>query len=194
MQGDIVSGVLLPLVWLLGHFMGVCRAVDVQVGTMMGQVFLVLGLPVGIGMLVRHLQPIRALRLEPIATKVATWLFVLIVLLAVVKNWSPLRDNFQTLAPFAVALNITMLACGFLIAWMVRLSRKQSVTLGIETAMQNAALALVIASTVLKDDAMAVPGALYGVLMYVGGLVFAFAMRRFTAEAAPHSKGEIAHD
>jgi BASS family bile acid:Na+ symporter len=38
----------------------------------------------------------------------------------------------------------------------------------------------VIASTVLKDDTMAIPGALYGVLMYAGGLVFAFSMRRFT--------------
>jgi BASS family bile acid:Na+ symporter len=27
---------------------------------------------------------------------------------------------------------------------------------------------------------MAIPGALYGVLMYAGGLVFALAMRRFT--------------
>ena len=46
---------------------------------------------------------------------------------------------------------------------------------------RNAALALVIASSVLKEDAMAVPGALYGVLMYAGGLLFAFSMRRFTA-------------
>jgi BASS family bile acid:Na+ symporter len=42
-------------------------------------------------------------------------------------------------------------------------------------------LALVIASTVLKDDAMAIPGALYGVLMYVGGLVFALTMRRLNS-------------
>jgi len=40
------------------------------------------------------------------------------------------------------------------------------------------ALALVIASSVLKVDAMAIPGALYGVLMYAGGLLFALTMRR----------------
>ena len=91
-----------------------------------------------------------------------------------------LRDNFTSLAPFAVVLNVTMLCIGFGVAWAARLSYRQSVTLGIETAVQNAALALVIASTVLKQDAMAIPGALYGVLMYAGGLVFALAMRRFT--------------
>ena len=77
-----------------------------------------------------------------------------------------------------------MLGCGFGAAWLARLSRRQSVTLGIETAVQNATLALVIASTMLKQDAMAIPGAVYGVLMYAGGLLFAFTMRRFTAEQA----------
>ena len=176
----------LPLIvtWSLGHFLGAQRAVDVPVGTMMGQVFLVLGLPVTLGMVVRQLQPTRALRWEPLATRVATGLFIVIVLVAVIKNWHLVQANIVSLAPFAVTLNITMLACGFGVAWLARLSPRQSVTLGIETAMQNAALALVIASSVLKDDTMAIPGALYGVLMYAGGLLFAFAMRRFTQEPA----------
>lgn len=172
----------LPLIvtWALGHFLGAARAVDVPVGLMMGQVAFVLGLPVSLGMAARHRWSHWALRFEPRATRVATVLFALIVVLAVVKNWPLLRDNFTSLAPFAVVLNVTMLCIGFGVAWAARLSYRQSVTLGIETAVQNAALALVIASTVLKNDAMAIPGALYGVLMYAGGLVFALAMRRFT--------------
>ena len=161
----------LPLVvtWALGHYLGAARAVDVPVGLMMGQVAMVLGLPVSAGMWVRHRWGAWAQRFEPRATRVATVLFVLIVVLAVAKNWALLRDNFSTLAPFALLLNISMLCVGFGVAWAARLSRSQSVTLGIETAVQNAALALVIASTVLQDDAMAIPGALYGVLMYAGG-------------------------
>jgi bile acid:Na+ symporter, BASS family len=69
----------------------------------------------------------------------------------------------------------------------VRLSRRQAVTLGIETAVQNATLALVVASSILQQDAMSVPGAVYGVLMYAGGLAFAFGMRRFTASQGPSS-------
>lgn len=172
----------LPLIvtWALGHFLGAARAVDVPVGMMMGQVAFVLGLPVSLGMAARHRWSQWASRFEPRATRVATVLFALIVVLAVVKNWPLLRDNFTSLAPFAVVLNVTMLCIGFGVAWAARLSYRQSVTLGIETAVQNAALALVIASSVLKEDAMAIPGALYGVLMYAGGLLFALAMRRFT--------------
>lgn len=177
----------LPIIvtWALGHYLGAARGVDVPVGLMMGQVALVLGVPVSLGMLARQRFSAWALRFEPRATRVATLLFILIVVLAVLKNWALLRDNFATLAPFAVLLNISMLCVGFAVAWAARLSRSQSVTLGIETAVQNAALSLVIASSVLKDDAMAIPGALYGVLMYAGGLLFAFTMRRFLpAQAA----------
>ena len=48
----------------------------------------------------------------------------------------------------------------------------------------NAALALVIAGTVLGDDAMAIPGAVYGVLMYGSGLLFALTMRRCARDHA----------
>ena len=173
----------LPLIvtWALGHYLGAARAVNVPVGLMMGQVALVLGVPVSLGMLARHRWSAWALRFEPRATRIATVLFVLIVVVAVAKNWALLGDNFTSLAPFAVVLNVGMLCVGFGVAWLARLSRSQSITLGIETAVQNAALALVIASTVLKDDAMAIPGALYGVLMYVGGLVFALTMRRLNS-------------
>ncbi|HEY1147115.1 MAG TPA: bile acid:sodium symporter family protein [Pseudoduganella sp.] len=173
----------LPLVvtFALQYFAGSSQAVNAPAGAMMGQIFLMLGVPVVLGMFVRHRWPQQALKLEKTCTKVATVLFILIVAAAVAKNWALLRDNFTTLAPFAVALNVTMLLVGFLVAWLARLSRRQSVTLGIETAVQNATLGLVIASTMLKQDAMAVPVALYGVLMYAGGLLFAYAMRRFTA-------------
>lgn len=171
----------LPLVvsFSLQHFAGTSQAVSAPVGAMMAQVFVMVGLPVVLGMIVRHRWTTWALRAEPIATRAATALFVLIVMGAAARNWALLRDNFATLAPFAIGLNLVMLFGGFLVAWMARLSRRQSVTLGIETAVQNATLALVIASTVLKQDAMAIPGAIYGVLMYAGGLLFAFGMRRF---------------
>jgi BASS family bile acid:Na+ symporter len=170
----------LPLIvsFALDHFAGASQTVRAPVGMMMGQIFVMLGLPVALGMIVRRFWTARALRIEPVATRIATVLFVVIVLGAVLKNWAALRDNFATLAPFAIALNLLMLAVGFGMARLARLSRQQSVTLGIETSVQNATLAMVIASTVLQQDQMAVPGALYGVLMYAGGLLFAWLMRR----------------
>lgn len=168
--------------WSLAHFAEGARDVAVPVELMMVNVFLMMGLPVSLGMALRAWRGALAKKIEPILTKVSTGLFVLVVAAAVVKNWDLLLQHFSTLAPLALTLNLTMLAGGFLIAWLARLPRQQAVTLGIETAVQNATLALVIAGTVLNNDAMAVPGAVYGVLMYAGGLLFALTMRRFTAE------------
>lgn len=170
------------LSWSLAYFDGSPQAVAVPIVPLMTQVFAMLGLPVGLGMLTRAWKPQTAIRLEPLFTRIATLLFVIVVMAAVVKNWGLMRSHFGTLAPLALGLNLTMLACGFIVAWLARLPRRQAVTLGIETAVQNATLALVIASTVLKNDAMAVPGAVYGVVMYGGGLLFALVMRRFTDE------------
>ena len=171
----------LPLIvsYSLGEFMGAEQAVKAPVGTLMGQVFMIVALPVSVGMAARHFWPAAMRRFEGIATKIATVLFILIVAAAIAKNWTLLRENFSTLAPFALGLNLSMLVVGFVAAWLARLGAKQAVTLGIETAVQSATLALVVASTVLKQDAMAVPGAIYGVLMYVGGLGFALVARRF---------------
>lgn len=159
-------------------------AVEVPVTTVMANVFFLLGVPVGLGMLWRRLAPARAISFERVATKISTVLFLIIVALAVIKNWALVASSLGLLVPLALTLNVTMLLLGFTLAWLARLSRRQSVTLGIESSVQNATLALVIASSVLKDEAMAIPGAVYGVTMYVGGLVFAYGMRRFTAGEA----------
>lgn len=180
---SVLTIVTLPLVvvWAMNHYTGAAAAVQVPVGAMMGQVFVVVGLPVLLGMLTRHFKPALALRFEPVATKAATVLFILVVAAAVAKNWALLVANFSTLAVFAVALNLAAMVGGFVMAWLTRLSRRQAVTVAIETGVQNATLALLIASTVLGNDALGVPGAVYGVLMYLGGLVFAVTMRRVLA-------------
>lgn len=182
---SVITIFTLPFIvsWSLGHFAGSAQEVQVPVGLMMVNVFAMMGLPVGLGMAFRAWREGRAKKLEPVLTKISTVLFVAVVAAAVVKNWALLQTHFTTLAPLALVLNLSMLAGGFTVAWLARLPRQQSVTLGIETAVQNATLALVIAGTVLGNDAMSVPGAVYGVVMYGGGLLFAFAMRRFTAQA-----------
>lgn len=185
---SVMTVFTLPLIvsFSLQHFMQADQVVSAPVGALMGQILLMLGLPVALGMLLRAKREAFVLTFEPKATQVSTVLFVLIVLAAVAKNWALLRDNFATLAPLAVVLNVGMLMVGFAVAALARLSRRQSVTLGIESSVQNATLALVVASTVLGQDAMAIPGAIYGVLMYAGGLAFAYGMRRYTtAEAVP---------
>ena len=184
---SLMTIITLPLIVTLamGHFLGAHQQIDFPVGFMMIQVFAMLGLPVALGMLARRAWPRAAQRFEPLATRLSTLAFAIIVVGALVKNWSLFEQNFSAVAPLALALNVLMLILGFAVAKLGRLQRRQAITIATETAMQNATLAIVIGSTVLQDDALVVPAAIYGVLMYVGGLVFAFTVRRSHAPVAP---------
>jgi BASS family bile acid:Na+ symporter len=67
-------------------------------------------------MLARHRWGAWARAFEPRATRIATVLFVLIVVAAVAQKLGALGDNFTSLAPFAVVLNVSMLGVGFGVA------------------------------------------------------------------------------
>jgi BASS family bile acid:Na+ symporter len=78
---------------------------------------------------------------------------------------------------------------GFGLSKLVGVDIRQAATVAIESSVQNGTLAIVIASSILKQDIMSVPGAIYGVLMYVSGIAFVFVMRKV---APPLSREEEA--
>ena len=187
---SIVTVFTLPLIVrvAMGHFLGSDTAIAFPAAYMMWQIVMLLALPVACGMLINAFRPAFASRIEPGASKLATLCFVLTVVAAAMGNWSVLTEHFVDLAPFVILLNLTMLLCGFLLAKWARLDIRQVVTLAIESAMQNATLAIVIASSVLHRETLAIPGLLYGILMYAGGITFAFGVRRWTIPNAIPAK------
>lgn len=71
-MASVLTIFTLPMIvsFSLAHFAGASRAVAVPVGAMMGQIFLMAGLPVALGMVVRKRRLAWALRMEPKATKI----------------------------------------------------------------------------------------------------------------------------
>ncbi len=151
------------------------------VGQTMGQIFIVMGLPVVIGMLVRARASAFALRWQPALGTASAVVFVAIIAVSIARNWPLFQQHTAALAPLVIAINVTMLGLGYGLARLVRADRRQSVTVAIESSVQNATLAIVIASTLLGDNTMMLPGAIYGLLMYVGGIAFVFLARRMLA-------------
>lgn len=185
---SVVTIVSLPLIvsFAYAKFMAAeAVAVKLPIGLMMGQIFLIVGLPVALGMLFRAWKTDSALKLEPIATKVAAVLFVLIVAGALAKNWALFAATFGQLAPLVLLLNLSMLAIGYGLSRLAQLDTRQSVTVALETAVQNATLAILVGSTLLKNDQMALPGVVYGILMYAGGVIFVFVARRLVGADKP---------
>ncbi|MDQ3027516.1 MAG: bile acid:sodium symporter family protein [Pseudomonadota bacterium] len=179
----LVSIVTVPLIVsaAIAHFTADARAVPFPVGQTMAQIFVVMGLPVVIGMLVRAKASAFAQRWQPMLGTASAVVFVAIIAVSIARNWPLFQQHTASLAPLVLAINLAMLALGYAVARLARADRRQSVTVAIESSVQNATLAIVIASTILRDDTMMLPGAIYGAMMYLGGIAFVFIARRMLA-------------
>jgi BASS family bile acid:Na+ symporter len=180
----LVSIVTVPFIVgaAITHFMGDALQVPFPVGQTMAQIFVVMGAPVFLGMLLRARAPAFAARWQPRLGTVSALVFVAIIVVSVARNWALFQVHTASLAPLVFAINVTMMALGFGMALALRADRRQAVTVSIESSVQNGALAIVIASAILQNETMVLPGAIYGVLMYVTGIAFVFVARRILAK------------
>jgi BASS family bile acid:Na+ symporter len=177
----VVAVFTIPLIldWSLTHFMGAQQQVAFPYGLVMGQIALLLGVPVALGMLLRKSAPDFTRRFHGTMGLIATVLFVLIVLAAIAKNWGLLKEHAPSLAPMVLAINLVMLLIGLGLSLLARVPLRQAATVAIESSVQNSTLAIVISSTILMNDTMMLPAAVYGILMYFTGILFVLITRRF---------------
>lgn len=180
----LVSIVTVPLIlsWATAHFMGKGAQMSFPYSLVTGQIFMIMGVPVALGMLLRAKATVFTKRIQSKLSLVATVLFLIILVAAVAKNWVMFKEHGLGLAPLVFTMNITMLLLGFSLTKLVGAPLRQAVTVGIESSVQNGTLAIVIASSILMNDVMALPAAVYSILMYVTGIAFVFIVRRYAPQ------------
>lgn len=178
----LVSILTVPAIiaFALQHFMGASAAIDFPAAQVMLQIFIVMGLPVAAGMLLRARNPDAAMRWQPRLGTLSALVFVAIIAASVFKHWALFAAHALPLSPLVFSINIGMLLLGLGLSLLAKVSLRQATTVAIEASVQNGALAIVIASTLLGNDTMMLPGAIYGTLMYVSGVIFVFIIRRFS--------------
>jgi BASS family bile acid:Na+ symporter len=177
----VVAIVTVPLIlsWSLTYFMDSNQQIRLPYSMVMGQIFMLLGVPVGLGMLFRAKAPAWTKRFGSTMSLVSTLIFLGIFAAAVAKNWSMFQEHGLVLAPLVFFINVMMLSVGFALPKFFGVPLRQAATVAIESAIQNGTLAIVIASSILMNDVMAAPAAIYSVLMYVSGIPFVFVIRRY---------------
>ncbi len=176
----IVSIVTVPLIVAaaLRYFLGAESRVDFPASTMMVQIFAVMGLPVAIGMALRARFPGFAARWQPRLGALSALIFLGIVVASVARHWSLFVEHTGSLAPLVFSINFSMLVIGYALSRALRVDKRQAATVAIESSVQNTALAIVIASSMLRNDVMVLPAAIYSALMYATGIAFVFVARR----------------
>lgn len=159
-------------------------AVDVPLIDLMIQVAGLTVLPVLIGMGVRRRRPDFCERVKSSSKIFASAFLGIVVLALVVQNIDDIIDDGPRFAPAFIVMNLVALAAGYTVANLAGIDRAQSMTIAIETGLQNATLAIALALTVLDNEDMAIIPGLYGVWMLLTGFGFAFYMTRDERRAA----------
>ncbi len=124
-------------------------------------------IPVAIGMLIRKRKPNLAQQLDrPVKILSAVFLFIVIAG-ALFKEKENMVGFFKLIGPAALLLNLITMAVGFGTSRLTNHNLKQSLTIAIESGIQNGTLGIAIATTLLNNAAMSIPAAIYSLLMFV---------------------------
>jgi BASS family bile acid:Na+ symporter len=179
---SILALLTLPLIvnWSLVHFMGEGQSIPLVLDKVL-QVFAIVLVPVLIGMTVRRFNPAAASALDkPVRILSALFLF-LVIGAAVAKEWDKLPDYFRQVGLAALAFNLLSMAVGYLVPRLIRLPKRQATAIGMEIGIHNGTLAIAVASgpTLLNNPTMAIPPAIYSLIMFFTAAAFgAWAAKR----------------
>jgi bile acid:Na+ symporter, BASS family len=181
---SVVSVLTLPLIaaFSLNYFMG-ADAPEMNILTLGLQMVLITIVPVGIGIWIHSKKQTFTKKFEPIASKISSGLFALIVVAALASEWNTFVENVKVLGPAIVILIIAMLLIGYFSSKMFKMKEPQAVSVAIATGIQNATLGIAIGNIILPAaeglSVFSLPSGVYGILMYLVCLPIVFLYVRF---------------
>lgn len=170
---SLLSVLTLPIIvgFSVTNLMGEA-APEMNVMKIAGGSFAIVAVPTLLGMVVRHFAEGFALKFERIARHIASALFVVIILGAIYSLREQVIGFFAEAGMVALALNVVMMALAYLIARMGGLMGPQRTAITLECGLQNGTLAIFVAVTLIGNETMMVPGAVYSLVMYATAVVF----------------------
>ncbi|WP_419811232.1 bile acid:sodium symporter family protein [Bacterioplanoides sp.] len=149
--------------------------------------FLITTTPVMLGVFIRHHKPAVVKKIETPLERTAIALWIIIVFLAIAKSWNILVDNFVEMGTSMLLLPFVMLMIGLVIGVLLKLTRKESKTISIETGIQNSPMAITLAAAISGSELgiteLALPAALYSITMYLVVIPFIFVYRKWQDDA-----------
>lgn len=152
----------------------ILRSISLNYFDVLVTIFMIIIVPMFLGMSFRHYSPQKANKLEHYMKNLSMLIFLVIVVLAVLSN----LDSFISYIPLIIGLviihNFTAILTGYLTAKAFKLGRKSVKTLMIETGIQNSGLGLALIFTFFDGlGGMTLVAAGWGVWHIVSGLTLA---------------------
>ena len=153
---------------------------DISLISMARDMFLIVTVPVILGMLFRRFASRAALGLEPIAKKISTILFILVLLGAILAQRENVIAYFAQAGLITFALNVIMMLVAYFIAQSLASGTEQKKCITIECGLQNGTLAIFVATSIFGGGMYVIPAATYSLIMFVTSLIFVYLIRKTT--------------
>jgi BASS family bile acid:Na+ symporter len=169
--GSLVVIATLPLFanFAIEHFSHGDARVYLPVPRTIGMMVAIILLPVVLGMYIRHRASTFAARAEKLVGAFGVVVLVVLIIgigISVYDRWVAI---LVSAGPAVIALVFCAIALGFLGSRLLRLSAAEAMTVTLSITIRNAAIGMVLAITMMHSSEIAVPPALFGLLMYVAG-------------------------
>jgi len=136
--------------------------------------------PVILGMLFRRFASAIALTFEPIAKKISTVLFVLVLLGAIAAERENVVSYFAQAGLITLVLNVVMMVVAYFVAHSLASGTKQKKSITIECGLQNGTLAIFVATSIFGGGMYVIPAATYSLIMFATSLIFVYLVRKIT--------------
>ncbi|EMY82705.1 solute:Na+ symporter, BASS family protein [Psychroflexus gondwanensis ACAM 44] len=124
-------------------------------------------IPISIGMLIRKHKTSFAKRMEKPMRTASTVIFILVFIAVLAANADKLIDGMKEAGLVTLVLNIATMGLGYLTARLFKLNLKNTISITIESGIQNGTLALVIATSILNNVEMGIPIGAYAIWMFL---------------------------
>lgn len=172
---SVIAVLTMPLIvnLSLAYFMEGDQALPLQF-TKVIQVFVIVLGPVAIGLWIRSRFPGFAERMEKPVKIISALFLLIIIILAVVKDWQTFVDYAPLVGGAALAFNLISLAVGYWVPRLCKLSLRQSIAIGMEIGIHNGTLAIALALSpmLLNNATMSIPAAIYSIIMFFTAAAF----------------------
>lgn len=177
---SLLCVITIPLIVVTAHslLVGGDLGTEVSVGRTAISVFVIVTVPVLLGLLLRRVAEGFAVRFEPLANKISTVLFALVLAGAIYQGRHDIIGYFAQAGLITLVLNVVMMALAYLVARIFASGPRQRVAIAIECGLQNGTLAIAVATLLFGGGLAVVPAATYSLIMFATALVFIALLRQ----------------
>jgi len=151
---------------------------NISLTNMAINMFLIVTVPVIIGMIFRKFSSNVAIKFEPIAKKISAVLFVIVLLGAIVAEKDNVVSYFAQAGLITLVLNVVMMIVAYYIAQLLASGTEQKKCITIECGLQNGTLAIFVATSIFGGGMYVIPAATYSLIMFGTSLIFVYLIRK----------------